>query len=238
MSREPLVVGLARLFHRVMAGPIEGVNVKRSTRGPRRRVEVVMPDHPEALPSLRPRGEATRARLLEAGATILPARGFHDARVDDIVKAAGVSHGTFYRYFDSKDDFFRALAIVASTRMIDLLDRLELDAPPEELRAWLHEWFDAYEADGGVISTWQDMRTSPELTSFSQQVAASAFTRLERLLARRDFGDVQVDAAMLLALIERVPYSVATLGFVTRPQAIDAAVTLIRRGFLGLDAPG
>ncbi|MEZ5179826.1 MAG: TetR/AcrR family transcriptional regulator [Acidimicrobiales bacterium] len=33
--------------------------------------------------------------------------GYHDARVDDIVEAAGVSHGTFYRYFDSKDAFFR-----------------------------------------------------------------------------------------------------------------------------------
>ena len=41
---------------------------------------------------------------------VLPARGYHDARVDDIVAAAGVSHGSFYRYFENKDDFFRVLA--------------------------------------------------------------------------------------------------------------------------------
>jgi AcrR family transcriptional regulator len=84
---------------------------------------------------------------------VLPARGYHDARVDDIVSAVGVSHGTFYRYFESKDDFFRVLAEEASTRLIQLVDRLDLDAPADEQRAWLSDWFDAYEADGGVIST-------------------------------------------------------------------------------------
>ena len=44
--------------------------------------------------------------------------------VDDIVDAAGVSHGTFYRYFGSKDDFFRVLAEEASGRMVELVERL------------------------------------------------------------------------------------------------------------------
>ena len=63
---------------------------------------------------LRPAGEQTRQRLLDAGAAVLPDRGYHDARVDDIVEAAGVSHGSFYRYFENKDDFFRVLAEQAS----------------------------------------------------------------------------------------------------------------------------
>ena len=96
---------------------------------------------------------------------MLPARGYHDARVDDIVDAAGVSHGTFYRYFDNKDDFFRVLAEAASARMIELIDRLRIDAAVDELRAWLREWFRTYEADGGVISTWQEMQTNDELAA-------------------------------------------------------------------------
>ena len=161
MSREPMVLGVARLFHRVLAGPIDGVNVQRGRSTNRRRIKILLPDPQEPPAVLRPRGERTRQRLLDAGAVVLPARGYPDARVDDIVAAAGVSHGTFYRYFDSKDDFFRMLAEAASDRMIALVDRLQLDAPPDELRAWLEDWFDAYEADGGVISTWQDMRDEP-----------------------------------------------------------------------------
>ena len=165
---------------------------------------------------------------------MLPARGYHDARVDDIVEAAGVSHGTFYRYFSNKDDFFRTLAEAASARMIELIDRLDLDADPAELRAWMQDYFTAYSADGGVISTWQEMQTNEDLAAFSQQVAASVFTRLVRMLERRDFGDPVVDAVILLALIERGPYSVYTLGFTTQADAIESMITVIRRGLLAL----
>ena len=36
-------------------------------------------------------------------------RGYHRARVDDIVAAAGVSHGAFYRYFENKEQLARIL---------------------------------------------------------------------------------------------------------------------------------
>ena len=36
-------------------------------------------------------------------------RGFSGVRVDDVVKRAGISHGTFYLYFANKEDLFKAL---------------------------------------------------------------------------------------------------------------------------------
>ena len=234
-SRQPLVEGIAGLVHRLFAGPLDGVNVVHgSVRRRRLSIPVVEPaaeDRP-----LRPRGEQTRQRLLEAGAKVLPARGYHDARVDDVVEVAGVSHGTFYRYFSNMDDLFRVLAEAASTRMIDLIDRFDPAAPEADLRAWLADWFRAYATDGGVISTWQEMMTNEELATFSTQVAASVYTRLLKILERRDFGDPMVDAVALLALIERVPYSVYTLGFTAEDDALEAMVTMIRRGFLALPA--
>ena len=235
ISRRPLQLGLARLFHRVLAGPVEGVNFSRGRSTGRRRITIVAPAEPPVPTGLRARGRRTRSALLSAGAEVLPARGFHDTRVDDIVEAAGVSHGTFYRYFDSKDDFFRALAQDASARLIELVDELDLDAPAADLRGWLREWFAAYEADGGVISTWQEMQTSPELVAFSQEIAAAVFGRLEKLLDQRDFGHPQIASSILLALLERAPYRVFVLGFSTTSGEIDAAVTIIRRGLLGAD---
>jgi AcrR family transcriptional regulator len=236
MSPQPLVDGLAQLFHRIFEGPIDGVNVRRSGPVRRRRIAAPALEPSDDGRTRRPRGEQTRLRLLEAGAVVLPERGYHDARVDDIVAAAGVSHGTFYRYFQNKDDFFRVLAEAASKRMIELVNRLRLDADVDELRAWLQEWFRTYEADGGVISTWQEMQTNDELAAFSQRVAATVFNRLVRILEGRDFGNPEVDATTLLALIERVPYSVYTLGFTSEADAIESMITTIRRGFLALDA--
>lgn len=58
---------------------------------------------------LRAQGRETIRKLLDAGMAEFKQRGFHSARVDDMVRRAGISHGTFYLYFASKDDLFKAL---------------------------------------------------------------------------------------------------------------------------------
>ncbi|MEX2292690.1 MAG: TetR/AcrR family transcriptional regulator [Acidimicrobiales bacterium] len=240
LPRERVIRGLAELVHRLFEGPIDGVNLERS-RGARSQpakppsAATEATDHGRAL---RPRGERTRQRLLAAGAKVLPARGYHDARVDDIVEVAGVSHGSFYRYFANKDDFFRALAEAASTRMIELLDEFPMNGDTATLQQWFEVWFTTYGDNGGVISTWQEMQgADPELISFSQHVGASVIAQLMVVLEARNFGDSTVDALALLALIERLPYSVFTLRFTKQSDAIDAMVTIYQRGFLGLGVP-
>ena len=42
-------------------------------------------------------------------------RGFHGVRVDDVVRRAGISHGTFYLYFSNKEDLFGALTAEVAT---------------------------------------------------------------------------------------------------------------------------
>ena len=56
---------------------------------------------------LRAQGRQTVRRLLEAGLAEFDERGFQAVRVDDIVRRARTSHGTFYLYFANKDDFFK-----------------------------------------------------------------------------------------------------------------------------------
>ena len=53
---------------------------------------------------------ARRAELISAAAGVFAERGVANTAVSDIVKAAGVAQGTFYLYFDSKDD--AVLAVV------------------------------------------------------------------------------------------------------------------------------
>jgi AcrR family transcriptional regulator len=53
---------------------------------------------------------ATRARLVEAGRAVFEEAGFLDARISDIADRAGLSHGSFYHYFDSKEQLFREVA--------------------------------------------------------------------------------------------------------------------------------
>lgn len=51
----------------------------------------------------------TRERLLEAGAQAIAAKSFNACGLAEILSAAGVPKGSFYHYFDSKEDFGVAL---------------------------------------------------------------------------------------------------------------------------------
>jgi len=55
------------------------------------------------------RGRKTVRKLLEAAAQEFGTRGYHDAAITGITQRAGVALGTFYTYFESKEELFRAL---------------------------------------------------------------------------------------------------------------------------------
>jgi AcrR family transcriptional regulator len=49
----------------------------------------------------------TKAALIKAAIHMFQQKGFQLTRVSDIVSAAGVSQGTFYNYFKTKEEIFR-----------------------------------------------------------------------------------------------------------------------------------
>ena len=55
------------------------------------------------------RGRKTREKLLHAAEAEFGERGFPDASIASITQRAGVALGTFYVYFESKEEIFRAL---------------------------------------------------------------------------------------------------------------------------------
>ena len=56
------------------------------------------------------KGVATRERLLQGAKAVFEETGFLEARITDIADRAGLSHGSFYHYFDSKEQAFREVA--------------------------------------------------------------------------------------------------------------------------------
>lgn len=70
----------------------------------------------------------TRTRILEAAVKVFATKGYHDAKVDDIVGEAQTSKGAFYFYFPSKQDIFIAL----SDTFADLLENKVTEAMQSE----------------------------------------------------------------------------------------------------------
>jgi AcrR family transcriptional regulator len=65
---------------------------------------------PEATERRRPPDKATRRQeILQAARDVFAKHGYHAAKVEDIVNAAGVARGTFYLYFEDKRAIFEEI---------------------------------------------------------------------------------------------------------------------------------
>lgn len=63
------------------------------------------------------RGRRTREKLLSAAEAEFGERGFHAVGIGDITRRAGVALGTFYVYFESKEEIYRDLVAYLSHRV-------------------------------------------------------------------------------------------------------------------------
>lgn len=74
-----------------------------------------------------------RLAILEAAITLFARDGFSGTGVSDIARAAGVSHGTVFLYFSSKEALFRAAVLEPleeyAARSIEIMDS---DGTPEQ----------------------------------------------------------------------------------------------------------
>ncbi|MBN8605640.1 MAG: TetR/AcrR family transcriptional regulator [Caulobacterales bacterium] len=75
------------------------------------------------------RGRRTLRRLLDAAGEEFGQRGFHETAISHITQRAGVGLGTFYVYFKSKEEVFRALVADMGARTRHALSESVKDAP-------------------------------------------------------------------------------------------------------------
>ncbi|WP_208027000.1 TetR/AcrR family transcriptional regulator [Rhabdothermincola sediminis] len=179
------------------------------------------------------------AALLAAGMEVLAEKGYHAARVDDVVRVADVSHGTFYLYFSNKEDLFRALAVQCADEMTELASSLGPVPPGEEgvdvLREWVSAFIATYRRYGVVIRAWmEDQVSSRDLA----RLGAKTFSRITGSLVARlrdergDDADVELAGAALLAMIERSTYFLTSRDLPFGDDELAATLARIaHRGF-------
>jgi len=98
----------------------------------------------------------TRQRLLEVGAHAFLHQGYHGAGLKAILDEAGVPKGSFYNYFDSKEDFASATIQHYASCMGGRLERALRGhtSPIAGLRAFFESEADAFEKvdfNGGCL---------------------------------------------------------------------------------------
>lgn len=64
-----------------------------------------------------------RETILLAASDVFSEKGFHNAKILDIAKAAGVGKGTIYEYFSSKSELFYEMAVFATNTYIKKIEK-------------------------------------------------------------------------------------------------------------------
>jgi AcrR family transcriptional regulator len=179
-------------------------------------------------------GNVAFGALVSSGRDVFVERGFHDTRVDDLVAAAGVSHGAFYRYFRNKEELARILTARAvqavGTALIEIPDLSKLEGPAGKstLRRWLRRYHEAQANEVVMLRVWVDASLQdPTIRTESAPLLDWGRRRMARNLRPRGFGDVEFEAVVMVALLGAFGARRRT------PAEIDAAAHIIERGLLG-----
>jgi len=222
-----LSAALADVVHRSIFGPIDQVNVGPYVNGPAQTStpngKASAAEQPDGRQS---RGIATRGRLMDAATVAFGTLGFDGVRVDDIASEAGVSHGTFYRYFADKDAVFSAHADAATSAVVTLLDQWPL-APGDETQ-WAKEYYELFGRLGGIIACLPEARAAG-LSCAARARHEMAFA-LQNGLEHRGFGDTEADIVISFALLENLPSTAFRSLGITVDDAVGATAVILRRG--------
>jgi len=114
-------------------------------------------------------------KILDAALELFANKGFKATSISQIAKAAGVSKGLMYNYFDSKTELLRKIVRNAINDGIALMDHAinDFEHPEEELEHLIMDSIDYYKEH-------KDFRRLMSMLSFQEEVMASIADLLEK----------------------------------------------------------
>ena len=193
------------------------------------------------------RGERTRTRLLEAARPVFNERGFRATRIIDITRAAGTASGTFYTYFESKEEIFREVASEVH-RELEAASRNDArshgDDPVRNIETATRSFFLACRRNAGIVRSIENLAMHDAVVEAGRSAAMEANARrVERWLrVLQDAGtaDRDLDAANVAEALQAMNVKVAYDNLVHRAHGADldalvAAVTRIWAKTAGLE---
>lgn len=202
-----------------------------------------------------PRGRRTRGQLVAAAAEVFAEKRYLDTNIADIVDRAGVAHGTFYRYFQSKEEIFREVALGMQRAMMSANEGDESDVvptfeSPEDELLWRitranRRYLSAYREHRGLMAVLEQVATfNDELLEIRKETRLAFVERAERSLERMQADGVahaDVDpryaASALGSMVDRFAYVWLVL---EEPFELDEAARtlgLLWARSLGIDVP-
>ena len=156
------------------------------------------------------KGVQTRARLVAAAKEVFEENGFLDARISDIAEHAGLSHGSFYHYFESKEEIFREVAatvdeLLAAPQRTVVLDPSFRATPRDRIHEAMRQYFESYREEAKIVGVIE------QVSRYDEEVGALRLARHRRYvqdmaesvrqLQRRGRANPEIDPEIVAAAL-------------------------------------
>jgi AcrR family transcriptional regulator len=156
----------------------------------------------DANTTLRPTPEARRQQILDAACDCVRQAGFHGASMAEIAKAAGLSVGQIYRYFENKEAIIAAIVAQDLAEMREKFAEMEsrpgdlLDAMSEHMPEAVDKCFDLRRA-ALTLEVLAEASRNPKVAAIlqaaDQQERVYAQAMLDRS-RRPEWSDAEFEA--------------------------------------------
>ncbi|GAB3309266.1 TetR family transcriptional regulator [Epidermidibacterium keratini] len=179
------------------------------------------------------RGRRKRAAIVSAARAVFEDAGFKDARIADIAKRAGASYGSFYTYFESKDEIFREVVQDVTDEMFETSRSGSGTIDPvERIEIANRKYVEAYARNARMMSVMAEVSAYDDFTGAMNYEIRKRFVDrnaagIRRLQASGEADpkiDAEIAADVLGGMIERF----AQVWVPRRtPEEIEAAVPVL-----------
>ena len=186
-----------------------------------------------------------RQQILLHARDVFARRGYHAAKIDEIVATAGIARGTFYLYFEDKRGIFEEIVDGTFVRLGEAVMRVDTDDPErsvaeqvrENIRRIVHALLEDRATTKILLSdaVGLDAAFDRKLLSFYEQVGKLLEDALadgqERGIVAP--GDTHIFAILTLGAVKEIIYQVVMRGLsYSEEQIVDTILAFLSAGYL------
>lgn len=189
-----------------------------------------------------------RQQILTRAREVFANRGYHAAKIDEIVAAAGVARGTFYLYFEDKRAIFEEIVDQAFVAIGNVIEHVDTDDPSrsvvEQVRANARRVVHLLLSEPGTTkillndAVGLDPELDRKLASFYEQVIGLLESSLADGQERGIVGpgNTRLLAVLTIGALKEMLFQVVTRGLSYPEEAIvDAIYDFLRAGYLRIE---
>lgn len=204
--------------------PTEGANTTKGDEVPR---------------ASRAQAESHRKQVLDAAAAQVRERGAAATTVPELMAAAGLTHGGFYRHFRSKEDLITQACAAAYAEKIREMDQIRADSPdgPAARRRFIERYLSPEHRDAagqgcGIAALASDVARSEPSSPLRRAYLDGIHTMIDKLV---EFGE-SPDAGEQEVIVElSVMAGALMLARATAGDALSERILEVAKSFLSGD---